>query len=241
MEALVPGPLEVLPSQLPLSYKTTKQLIRDTFIHNRTRTDEIKAGYTALDQGFAALRALPLVTYLQSCSSHSSAEDITVEATSAFSHVTQSKPLEGQPEQHWFRYRIRITNNRQHPIKVLGRGWVVSNHLGELEGHVGLSADNAIVGQQPVIPPNSCFEYNSITPLRAAGGPGRMEGQLIIDLYDGSDETEAVERLKVPVAPFKLQTMAVAGAGRRGSGGSSSSSRTAGSDSGGSSSSSAQT
>ncbi|WP_353960293.1 ApaG domain-containing protein, partial [Klebsiella pneumoniae] len=50
-------------------------------------------------------------------------------------------------------YRIRVTNNRQHDIKVLGRGWVIESHFGDLEGFVQLAADNGVVGQQPVIPP----------------------------------------------------------------------------------------
>lgn len=212
LEQLVPG-LEILPMQLPLSYESLKQLIKDNFIANKSRTDQINPGYSSLDQGFAALRALPQQAYLESCSSSATTDDVTIEATAAFSHKQRPGSEFINPlDQHIFTYRIRITNNRRHPIKVLGRGWVVSNHLGELEGQVQTSPDNAIVGQKPVIQPGGCFEYCSMTPLRVANGPGQMAGKLVVDLYDESGRSDVAQRVNMPVGSFKLQTPQVAGA-----------------------------
>jgi hypothetical protein len=44
--------------------------------------------------------------------------------------------------------RIRITNTRQHPVKVLGRRWHIRNDDGRLEAVVQLSADNGVVGER---------------------------------------------------------------------------------------------
>lgn len=211
LESLVPG-LEVLPEQLPLSYQSLKQLISDNFRANKSKTDPISPGYSSLDQGFAALRALSLQAYLESCSSSATTDGVLIEATSAYSHLEPSRQPPSLPEQHWFKYRVRITNSRSDPIKVLGRGWRVINHLGEMEGYVPLSSDNAIVGQKPVIQPGGCFEYYSCTPLQVANGPGQMAGSLVVDLYEGSADSDAVQRVHMPVAPFKLQTADVAGA-----------------------------
>jgi uncharacterized protein affecting Mg2+/Co2+ transport len=43
--------------------------------------------------------------------------------------------------------RIRIINERQHPIKVLGRQWLIQHDNGTLEAMVQLSPDNGIVGE----------------------------------------------------------------------------------------------
>jgi uncharacterized protein affecting Mg2+/Co2+ transport len=45
-----------------------------------------------------------------------------------------------------FAYRIRITNQRDQPVRVLGRGWRIDNDQGWREAEVVLAADNAIVG-----------------------------------------------------------------------------------------------
>lgn len=247
LEALVPG-LAVLPQeqQLPFTPASIRQLIRDNFRANASlqlQQQGSAAGSSssqavgALDQGFAALRALPQQAYLQACSSTAETEGVVIEATSCFSpadtYPRQAQAPGGTPE-HWFKYRIRITNMRQHPIKVLGRGWVINNHQGELEGYVMLTPDNAVVGQKPTIPPGGCFEYVSTTPLRNAAGPGEMRGQLIVDIMGPVEDAEGkavaadlveLERVNMPVAAFKLQTMDVAAKAVAGSRSSSSSMR----------------
>jgi uncharacterized protein affecting Mg2+/Co2+ transport len=43
--------------------------------------------------------------------------------------------------------RIRIINQRPHPIKVLGRSWIIQHDDGTLEAMIKLSEDNGIVGE----------------------------------------------------------------------------------------------
>lgn len=42
---------------------------------------------------------------------------------------------------------MRIINTRSHPIKVLGREWLVKHEDGTPESRVALSPGNAIVGE----------------------------------------------------------------------------------------------
>ncbi|WIA19202.1 hypothetical protein OEZ85_003847 [Tetradesmus obliquus] len=164
---LVPG-LAVLPQehQLPLTLAGLRQLIRDNFKaqptpnaaeaatqqqqhHHaprgrpgRTNTEQQQQQQqqqlSPLDQGFAALRALPQQVYLEACSSSSDTEGVLVEATSCFNPRADPFTSAGfvvggsgssSSREQWFSYRIRVTNNRQHDIKVLGRGWVIESHF----------------------------------------------------------------------------------------------------------------
>jgi hypothetical protein len=68
------------------------------------------------------------------------------------------------------------------------------------------TADRA-PGQQPIIPPSSCFQYFSGAQLTNSSDSqevpsGSMKGVLLVDLY--ADNGLATERVQVPVGPFKL-------------------------------------
>jgi uncharacterized protein affecting Mg2+/Co2+ transport len=200
----------VLPQegQLPLSLHGLKQLVRDNFRAHSAATQQQQSSTSStqqqlspLDQGFAALRALPQQVYLESCSSSYVLNDVIIEATSCYNPKADpfasagaitgsSSSSSSSSREQWFLYRIRVTNNRDHCIKVLGRGWVISSALGELEGYVQLTADNGIVGQQPVIPPGACFEYYSCSSLKRATGPGTMKGQLLISLLGPANQDD---------------------------------------------------
>jgi uncharacterized protein affecting Mg2+/Co2+ transport len=203
----------VLPQeqQLPLTLQGLKQLIRDNFKAHAIQPHAADAepqqqqgsGRTSsqqhlspLDQGFAALRALPQQVYLEACSSSSNTDGILIEATSC--HNPRADPFASagvvvggsSSREQWFSYRIRITNNRRHCIKVLGRGWVIESHIGELEGFVNLAPDNGVVGQQPVIPPGACFEYYSCSSLKRSDAPGTMQGHLLVSLLGPAEQQQ---------------------------------------------------
>jgi uncharacterized protein affecting Mg2+/Co2+ transport len=197
----------VLPheGQLPLSLHGLKQLVRDNFrAHAAAAQQQQQQGTSSsqqqlspLDQGFAALRALPQQVYLEACSSSYVTEGVLIEATSCYNPGADPYAAAGfitggsssSPGEQWFSYRIRVTNNRDHCIKVLGRGWVISSALGELQGYVQLAV-NSIVGQQPVIPPGACFEYYSCSSLKRAIGPGSMKGHLLVSLLGPADQDD---------------------------------------------------
>jgi uncharacterized protein affecting Mg2+/Co2+ transport len=69
------------------------------------------------------------------------------------------------------------------------------------------SAVDCTPGQQPIIPPSSCFQYFSGAQLTNSPDSqevpsGSMKGVLLVDLY--ADSGLATERVQVPVGPFKL-------------------------------------
>jgi uncharacterized protein affecting Mg2+/Co2+ transport len=230
----------VLPQegQLPLSLHGLKQLVRDNFRAHSASTQQQQSGTSSgqqqlspLDQGFAALRALPQQVYLESCSSSYVLNDVIIEATSCYNPKADPFASAGaitgsssSSRDQWFLYRIRVTNNRDHCIKVLGRGWVISSALGELEGYVQLTADNGIVGQKPVIPPGACFEYYSCSSLKRATGPGTMKGQLLLSLLGPANQDDQQQQADAAAAAVDTEGSA-AGAQQQETSSSSSSSR----------------
>lgn len=60
-----------------------------------------------------------------------------------------------------------------------------------------------------MIRPGGCFQYYSgahLTNIEPDEVPcGSMEGSLIVDVYGGDGTAVAVERVEVPVGPFKLR------------------------------------
>jgi uncharacterized protein affecting Mg2+/Co2+ transport len=188
-----------------------KQLVRDNFRAHSAATQQQQHQHqqrgesssaqqelSPLDQGFAALRALPQQVYLEACSSSCVTDGVLIEATSCYNPRADPYASAGavtgssgsSSREQWFSYRIRVSNHRDHCIKVLGRGWVISSALGELEGYVKLAADNGIVGQQPVIPPGACFEYYSCSSLKRPTGPGTMKGHLLVSLLGPASQDE---------------------------------------------------
>jgi len=77
LEKAVPG-LEELPPSFPLDRKKLYNLIKDNFRRHKAGVVELSEGYTTLDQGFAALRALSEQLYLEQCSSRSCEDNVLV-------------------------------------------------------------------------------------------------------------------------------------------------------------------
>ncbi|WOH10553.1 hypothetical protein DCAR_0730022 [Daucus carota subsp. sativus] len=105
----------------------------------------------------------------------------------------RSQPLKGQ---YFFAYRIRITNNSNRPVQLLRRHWIITDANGKTENVWGIG----VIGEQPVILPNTSFEYSSACPLCTPNG--RMEGDFEMKHIDkvGSKTFNAV------IAPFSLST-----------------------------------
>ena len=100
----------------------------------------------------------------------------------------RSDPANGK----WlFGSRIRITNEREAPIRVEGRRWRIVDADGSAHEVEGLG----VIGRQPEIAPGETFEYASYAPL--ASEWGTMEGAYRIAA--GSDES-----FEAPVSRFYL-------------------------------------
>lgn len=101
-----------------------------------------------------------------------------------------SQPQEGQ---YNYGYHVTITNERSHPVQLLSRYWLIKSANGlakEVEGE-------GVIGQQPIIGPNSSYQYNSWCPLTTRFGS--MSG-----FYVMQDQlTEEVLQVEIP--EFQLE------------------------------------
>lgn len=127
---------------------------------------------------------------LLKCTSDATTLGIRVQVRSIYIEG-RSQPSKGQ---YFFAYRIRITNNSDRPVQLLRRHWVITNADGKTEHVRGVG----VIGEQPVILPNTGFEYSSACPLSTPGG--RMEGEF---------EMKHIDRIGPPafnaeIAPFCL-------------------------------------
>ncbi|KAK8960746.1 hypothetical protein KSP40_PGU010812 [Platanthera guangdongensis] len=127
---------------------------------------------------------------LLKCTSDATTVGIRVQVRSVYIK-SRSQPSK---EQYFFAYRIRITNNSEHPVQLLGRHWIVTDGNEKTENIWGLG----VIGEQPVILPNSGFEYSSACPLSTPGG--RMEGDFEMKHIDMVGSST----FNVAIAPFSL-------------------------------------
>lgn len=152
-----------------------------------------------LDTSLAALRALIQQQNLAKCSSSATTDDIEIEVTSSFDQAGQRGP----DRVYVYSYRVRITNRRQEIIKVLGREWHIREGNGQLREIVKLDPTNAVVGQQPGIPPGDCFEYTSGTPTSSA--EATMYGKFLVEIGKPDKDGNNPRYALAEVPEFKLQ------------------------------------
>ncbi|TPV96518.1 MAG: Co2+/Mg2+ efflux protein ApaG [Myxococcales bacterium FL481] len=102
-------------------------------------------------------------------------------------------PAHSAPSQsHWFfLYTIRIENEGDEGVQLLGRHWVITDASGEVEEVRG----PGVVGAQPRLSPGQSFEYTSGCPLKTPFGS--MRGSYEMVTADG-------EKFDAEVALFEL-------------------------------------
>ncbi|KNA25754.1 hypothetical protein SOVF_004160 [Spinacia oleracea] len=130
---------------------------------------------------------------LLKCSSDATTLGIRVQVRSVYIEG-RSQPSKGQ---YFYAYRIRITNNSDRPVQLLRRHWIITDANGRIENVWGIG----VIGEQPVILPNTGFEYSSACPLSTSSG--RMEGDFeMIHIDKVGSRT-----FNVAIAPFSLSTL----------------------------------
>jgi len=92
-----------------------------------------------------------------------------------------------------FTYTVRISNEGEHPAKLVARHWIITDAHGEREEVVG----EGVVGQQPRLGTGESFEYTSFCILRTPHGSMRGTYRMVRD-----DETT----FDATIAPFALVT-----------------------------------
>ncbi|KAL9434199.1 hypothetical protein AB3S75_028932 [Citrus x aurantiifolia] len=130
---------------------------------------------------------------LLKCLSDATTLGIRVQVRSVYIE-DRSQPLKGQ---YFFAYRVRITNNSEHPVQLIRRHWIITDANGKTENVLGVG----VIGEQPVILPNTSFEYSSACPLSTPAG--RMEGDFEMKHVDRVGS----QTFNVAIAPFSLSTM----------------------------------
>ncbi|KAL6973224.1 hypothetical protein U1Q18_027405 [Sarracenia purpurea var. burkii] len=130
---------------------------------------------------------------LLKCSSDATTLGIRVQVRSVYIEG-RSQPLKGQ---YFYAYRIRITNNSDRPVQLLRRHWIITDANGKTENVWGIG----VIGEQPVILPNTGFEYSSACPLSTPSG--RMEGDFEMKHIDKVGS----KTFNVAIAPFSLSTL----------------------------------
>ncbi|KAI3464104.1 hypothetical protein Pfo_020767 [Paulownia fortunei] len=129
---------------------------------------------------------------LLKCSSDATTLGIRVQVRSVYIEG-RSQPSKGL---YFFAYRIRITNNSDRPVQLLRRHWIITDANERIENVHGIG----VIGEQPVILPNTSFEYSSACPLITASG--RMEGDFEMKHID----KVGARTFNVAIAPFSLST-----------------------------------
>jgi ApaG protein len=90
-----------------------------------------------------------------------------------------------------FQYHVRIDNVGSETAQLVSRDWIITNADGEVDRVKGAG----VIGEQPVLPPGSAFEYTSYCPLKTA--VGSMQGSYQMVTSDG-------EQFDAIIAPFTL-------------------------------------
>ncbi len=88
----------------------------------------------------------------------------------------QSDP--GRPS-YAFAYTITILNNRDQPVRLLSRHWIITDQNGKVDEVKG----NGVVGQQPTIAPGQSYQYSSGAVLQTEIGD--MHGSYTMQDADG--------------------------------------------------------
>jgi ApaG protein len=100
----------------------------------------------------------------------------------------RSMPDEGR---FFFAYRVRITNTGDETVQLMRRHWLITDghgHVDEVEGP-------GVIGETPILPPGTTYEYSSFCPLPTSFGT--MQGTYQMRTAQG-------ETFEVQIGQFSL-------------------------------------
>ena len=124
---------------------------------------------------------------LHASTSEAITNNIRVEVESQFA-PDRSQPFENE---WFFIYTVRITNEGDDRVQLLGRHWIIT----DATGHVEEVRDRGVVGEQPVLQPGESFQYTSSCELNTSTGIMHGTYQMV---------TEEGDHFDVEIAPFAL-------------------------------------
>lgn len=117
--------------------------------------------------------------------------------------VTTYLPTHSSPEhqQYTFAYTITISNESDLPVQLLSRHWIITDADNEVQEVRG----DGVVGEQPLIEPQSAFRYTSGATL--ATPVGYMEGSYFMVVREPMDiDPQDLPTFEVPIPAFSLHT-----------------------------------
>ncbi len=117
--------------------------------------------------------------------------------------LTTYLPEHSDPEreQYTFAYTITISNNSPLPVQLLSRHWIITDANDAVQEVRG----EGVVGEQPVIEPQSAFRYTSGATLETP--KGYMEGSYFMVVREPMNiEPDELPRFEVPISAFSLHT-----------------------------------
>jgi ApaG protein len=91
----------------------------------------------------------------------------------------------------FFAYRVRISNLGQETAQLLGREWIITDGVGQVQRVQGAG----VVGEQPVLAPGESFEYTSYCPLNTPVGSIYGSYRIVV---------ESGECFEAVIEPFAL-------------------------------------
>lgn len=110
--------------------------------------------------------------------------------------LPQYLPRQSRPDQSIYSwvYTIQLTNHGTRRVQLLGRHWIITDGHGKRDDVIG----QGVIGEQPIILPQTSFTYSSGCPLKTP--TGNMRGWFeFIDL-----DTRQKFSVRIPV--FFLHT-----------------------------------
>jgi len=129
-----------------------------------------------------------MVETLSSLFPHSATTGDIIVRVAANYLAEQSAPEQGR----WFwSYHVRIENQGSGSVQLLGRHWRIIDGRGNLHEVRG----QGVVGDMPVIPPGSSYDYVSGCPLDTSEGVMEGDYQLVDD--EGRPLTAVIPRFQL--------------------------------------------
>ena len=97
-------------------------------------------------------------------------------------------------DRYFFAYTIKITNSGKVNVQLISRHWIVLDANNKQQEIKGLG----VVGEQPIIAPNSNFQYSSGTIIETPVGTMHGSYQMVADNGYKFDATIPMFSLSVP-------------------------------------------
>lgn len=117
--------------------------------------------------------------------------------------ITAYLPEHSRPEasQYTFAYTITISNAAGLPVQLMSRHWIITDADNDVQEVRGAG----VVGEQPIIHPDTAFRYTSGATLPTP--VGCMEGAYFMVVRDPIDlDPDDLPTFEVPIPAFSLHT-----------------------------------